>query len=115
MKSLYFADGQVLAMVKCCSCSLFQDLVLGSLEKVFIWYGRAVARYPAVAIVLALILTGICSIGFLDWKTENDGLKLWLPKVSLCLINLLQSNNCLIYILATLKSPKEFKQMFSVV
>jgi len=69
-------------MVKCCSCSLFQDLVLGSLEKVFIWYGRAVARYPAVAIVLALILTGICSIGFLDWKTENDGLKLWLPKDS---------------------------------
>ena len=62
-------------------CEKFQDLVLGSLERGFTWYGRQVAKYPAVFIVLALILTGICSTGFINWKTEDDGLKLWLPQV----------------------------------
>lgn len=63
-------------------CEKFQDLVLGSLERGFTWYGRQVAKYPAVFIVLALILTGICSTGFINWKTEDDGLKLWLPQDS---------------------------------
>ena len=65
-----------------CSCTKFQDLVLGSLERGFTKYGKLVAKYPALFIVLSLILTGVCSLGFLDWKSENDGLKLWLPKVN---------------------------------
>ena len=59
-----------------------KELVLGSLERGFTQYGRAVAGYPAVFILLPLLTTALCSVGFAFWESENDGLKLWLPQVT---------------------------------
>ncbi|XP_023323071.1 uncharacterized protein LOC111697336 [Eurytemora carolleeae] len=60
----------------------FQSTVLGGMEDGFCRYGKLVSKYPAVAIIFCLVLTGLCSIGFMFWKEESDGLKLWQPQES---------------------------------
>ena len=41
----------------------FQQAVMGNLELAFTNYGRTVARYPAVFIVLCAVICGLCSVG----------------------------------------------------
>ena len=51
-----------------CSCchkvaEKFQQAVMGNLELAFTNYGRVVARFPAVFIVICAAICGLCSIG----------------------------------------------------
>ena len=39
-------------------------------------------RWPWVIILLAGLLCGLCSIGFLKWREETDGLVMWVPEES---------------------------------
>ena len=59
--------------------SSFQDAILGSMEKVFYGYGRAIAKYPILFILLSLLLTVLSGLGMAKMRMENNGIKLWIP------------------------------------
>ena len=51
-------------------------------ENFFYWWGCAVASNPYAVILPCLLLTGLCSLGFLNFSSEADGWKLFLPEGS---------------------------------
>ena len=50
-----------------------------SLEDVFGWYGGLVARRPLTMMVSCLLVTGLALIGMINYRTENNAFKLWIP------------------------------------
>ena len=59
-----------------------QRFVLGGFEAVFYRIGLRVAQHPILTILACFILTGICGIGFLKMRKENNVLKLWISETS---------------------------------
>jgi len=53
--------------------------VIGILERVFIRWGQFVSLHPYLVITLSLIITAICSLGFLSFKMEHKANHLWIP------------------------------------
>ena len=51
-------------------------------ENFFYWWGRTVASNPYAVILPCLLLTGLCSLGLLNFSSEADGWKLFLPEGS---------------------------------
>ena len=51
-------------------------------EKFFYWWGCTVAANPWKIILATLFVTGLASLGLLNFKSETDGWKLWLPEGS---------------------------------
>ena len=51
-------------------------------ENFFFWWGCAVASNPYAVILPCLLLTGLSSLGFLNFSSEADGWKLFLPEGS---------------------------------
>ncbi len=64
-----------------------QDAILGSMERFFYWYGKSIARFPALFICLSFGLVGLCSVGILKMRMENNGIRLWIPEDSSQRIN----------------------------
>ena len=58
----------------------FGDKVEGSISGFFNAVGSFVGRNPLKAIALCFLLTALCGIGFLRFKTENRGDELWVPQ-----------------------------------
>merc|ERR1719450_739770 len=56
--------------------------LMEGLENVFEKYGMAVAKYPLRVIVICVIATGLCGLGLLRFRAENEGIKLWIPRNS---------------------------------
>ena len=54
-------------------------LIINSLEKIFYRWGHLVASNPNVVIVCSLALTGLCAAGFLNFTSQADVQKLYLP------------------------------------
>ena len=44
-------------------------------------YGRLLAKYPLISILICLLIPGLASIGLIQYKTENNPYKLWIPQV----------------------------------
>jgi predicted RND superfamily exporter protein len=64
------------------SCSKGQFNIVGHLEKGFYHFGYLVARRPWTVIFISLLITSICSLGFLNLKFETDANKIWGPDTS---------------------------------
>jgi len=54
----------------------------GALESFFEWYGCLVAKYPLTFIAMCLIIPSLSAIGLVNFKTENNPYKLWIPQDS---------------------------------
>ena len=52
------------------------------LETFFYWWGCKVASHPWKIILATLSLTGLTSLGLVNFKAETDGFKLWLGEKS---------------------------------
>jgi hypothetical protein len=63
-------------------CQVFQNVVFGSMENFFKWYGYQVALYPHFAILGCLVFAGLCGLGLLNFREETDQIELWVPKYS---------------------------------
>jgi len=57
-------------------------LVIGSLERLFQWWGRLVTRRPYPVILACLVLTAVASLGFLNFRMEHHANLLWIPLAS---------------------------------
>ena len=51
-------------------------------ERFFYWWGCTVASNPWKFIAATLVITGLGSLGLLDFKAETNGWKMWLPEGS---------------------------------
>ena len=51
-------------------------------ERFFYWWGRTVASNPWKFIAATLVMTGLGSLGLLDFKAETNGWKMWLSEGS---------------------------------
>ena len=60
-------------------CLAIQNAIFGNMERFFLWFGQKVAKYPGWVILVCLIFTGLCSLGFLLLESETDQLELWVP------------------------------------
>ena len=49
------------------------------LEDLFGWYGGFVARRPVVMMVSCFLVTGLALVGMINYRTENNAFKLWIP------------------------------------
>jgi len=58
------------------------QLVIGSLERFFLWWGKLVTRRPYPVILACLLLTAIASLGFLNFRMEHHANLLWIPLAS---------------------------------
>jgi len=56
--------------------------IVGGLESMFTWYGELVARNPWRTIAVCVAVTGLCGLGLLRFRAENEGIKLWIPRNS---------------------------------
>ena len=56
--------------------------ITSGLEKFFLKYGETVARRPVLFILACVSLTGLCGLGLLRFRAENEGIKLWIPRNS---------------------------------
>merc|ERR1712029_883047 len=52
------------------------------LSRYFYWHGRICATHPFKVIVTSLVLVAICSLGLLNFRTEANAIKLWIPRGS---------------------------------
>ena len=57
----------------------FSQWIVLSLEDVFGWYGGFVARRPVTMVASCLLITGLALIGMINYRTENNAFKLWIP------------------------------------
>jgi len=55
---------------------------MGVLESFFDWHGRLVAKYPLSFIFITLLIPALSAIGLLNFRTENNPYKLWIPQDS---------------------------------
>ncbi|XP_068204511.1 patched domain-containing protein 3-like isoform X1 [Palaemon carinicauda] len=56
--------------------------IVTSLENAFHTYGSAISKRPFAFIVACLALTGLCSIGLINFTVEERPFKLWIPQNS---------------------------------
>lgn len=49
------------------------------LENFFYWWGCKVARNPYKVVLASLLMVGLCALGLLNFKSEADAWKLYLP------------------------------------
>ncbi|KAF2346973.1 Protein patched/dispatched [Trinorchestia longiramus] len=68
-------------VVQSCLSRFSRSISLG-LENLFYSYGKTVATYPCLFILLCLAVTGISSIGLLTFHMEERPFKLWIPQDS---------------------------------
>ena len=68
-------------------CEQHSSDIVRYLENLFYKWGRFVARKPWQVIITCLILTLVCSFGFMRFTFESDPNKLWIPKGSKYLAN----------------------------
>jgi len=54
-------------------------IVIDSLERFFLWWGKFVAIHPYPVICTCLIITALSSIGFLKFRMEHHANLLWIP------------------------------------
>ena len=52
------------------------------LEEFFYWWGCTVATHPLKVILATLVVTGLSSVGLLNFNSEMDGVKMMLPEGS---------------------------------
>jgi len=57
-------------------------LVIGSLERLFLWWGKLVTRRPYPVILACLLITALASLGFLNFRMEHHANLLWIPLAS---------------------------------
>ena len=57
------------------------------LEKIFYSFGYFVAQRPITVILVSLLTTLLCSIGFLNLSFETDANKIWGPDTSVYIAN----------------------------
>jgi len=53
--------------------------IIGSLELVFMRWGKFVCTYPYLVICTSAIITAICSLGLITFKMEHKANLLWIP------------------------------------
>ena len=68
-------------------CSKDKFTIVGHLENGFYHFGYFVARRPWVVIFTSLLITSICSLGFINLKFETDANKIWGPDTSVYITN----------------------------
>jgi len=56
--------------------------IVGGLENWFESYGEIVAKFPLRVIAVCVVVTGLCGLGLLRFRAENEGIKLWIPRNS---------------------------------
>ena len=52
------------------------------MDSFFYNHGKRVARHPYWYIILCLVITGLCAIGLIKFREENNVIKLWIPEDS---------------------------------
>jgi predicted RND superfamily exporter protein len=57
-------------------------VVIRLFEKFFYFWGCFVATHPWKVIMATLVVTGLSMIGLVNFNSEADGWKLWLPESS---------------------------------
>ena len=63
-------------------CKKSDTNIISLLESGFYKWGLFVAHHPWTIIMSSILLTGLCSIGFLNLSFESDGSKMWGPEGS---------------------------------
>jgi predicted RND superfamily exporter protein len=98
-------------------------IVIDSLERFFLWWGKFVAIHPYPVICTCIIITALSSLGFLRFRMEHHANLLWIPADSSYNVNedwleqffkkderdqivLFQSENVL--------TPKALNEMFDI-
>ena len=56
--------------------------IITGIERGFQRYGETVARRPWYFILTCVAITGLCGLGLLRFRAENEGIKLWIPRNS---------------------------------
>ena len=59
-----------------------KSCIVGGMEDWFRGYGELVASRPFLFILLCFAFTGLCGLGLLRFRAENEGIKLWIPENS---------------------------------
>jgi len=54
-------------------------IVIDSLERFFLWWGKFVSLHPYPVIGTCIIITAFSSIGFLRFRMEHHANLLWIP------------------------------------
>jgi len=62
-------------------------IVIDSLERFFLWWGKFVSLHPYPVICTCIIITALSSIGFLRFRMEHHANLLWIPADSKYNIN----------------------------
>ena len=57
-------------------------IVVQSLQRFFYWWGCTVAQNPLKVILATLLITGLSLLGMLNFSSEADGWKMYLPEGS---------------------------------
>ena len=65
----------------------FKYSLVKILEKIFYNFGYFVAQKPITVILISLLTTLLCSIGFLNLSFETDANKIWGPDTSVYISN----------------------------
>jgi hypothetical protein len=55
---------------------------VGGMDRFFYNHGKRVASHPFAYIALCLVVTGLCGIGLVKFREENNIIKLWIPEDS---------------------------------
>ena len=56
--------------------------MVGGLGDFFRTWGEVVASRPLLAVLGCAVFTGLCGVGLLRFRAENEGIKLWIPENS---------------------------------
>ena len=67
--------------------NLVSDFTQHTIEKVFYHFGLKVFQRPKSFIFAGLILTILCSIGFINFDYQNTVIDLWIPQNSDIYVN----------------------------
>eukprot|EP00090_Calanus_glacialis_P027719 TRINITY_DN4393_c0_g1_i1.p1 TRINITY_DN4393_c0_g1~~TRINITY_DN4393_c0_g1_i1.p1 ORF type:complete len:1001 (-),score=160.99 TRINITY_DN4393_c0_g1_i1:89-3091(-) len=62
-------------------------IVIDSLERFFLWWGKFVAIHPYPVICTCIIITALSSLGFLRFRMEHHANLLWIPADSAYNVN----------------------------
>eukprot|EP00092_Neocalanus_flemingeri_P006120 GFUD01006591.1.p1 GENE.GFUD01006591.1~~GFUD01006591.1.p1 ORF type:complete len:999 (+),score=194.12 GFUD01006591.1:266-3262(+) len=54
-------------------------IVIESLERFFLWWGKFVATHPYPVICTCIIITAVSSLGFMKFRMEHHANLLWIP------------------------------------
>ena len=63
-------------------CQKFQDGVFGNMEKGFQKFGTLVGGSPYITILIGLLVSGLFMIGLIQFRDEEEMVKLWVPDES---------------------------------